>query len=54
MKEKIIFKRDRERIENLLEDVFEKVSKQKLNVTVYCLNSTKIWRHCRRCPNKPL
>ena len=30
------------KIENLLENVFEKVSKEKLNVTVYYLNSTKI------------
>lgn len=42
MIENIIFKWDKEKIENLLEGVFDKVSRQKLNVTVHCLNSTKM------------
>ena len=42
MNEEIIFKWDRERIENLLEDIFEKVGRQKVNVTVHWPNSTSL------------
>jgi len=35
-------------IENMLESVFENVSRQKLNITVYCPNNTKIWLICWR------
>ena len=31
-------------IKNLLESVFEKVGREKLNITVHSPNSTKIWR----------
>ena len=39
------------KIENLLENVFEKVSKEKLNVTIHYPNSTKIQISCQRCSN---
>ena len=42
MNEEIIFKWDREMMENLLEDIFKKVGKSKVNVTVHCPNNTKI------------
>ena len=50
MNEEIIFKWDREKIESQLEDVFEKVGRQKVNVTIVdCPKSTKIclvyWRY---------
>ena len=37
-------------IESLLENVFEKVSRQKKK-TNYSLNSTKIWNNSYKCPN---
>ena len=40
--EKIIFKWDREKIESPLEHVTEKIDRQKVKVTAYSLNSTKI------------
>ena len=46
MNEEIIFKWDGKKIESLLEDIFEKVSRQKVNVTVDCPNSTKICLVC--------
>ena len=49
MNEKIIFKWDREMIENLLEDVFEKVSRQKVNITVHYSNNTKIQINYQKC-----
>ena len=50
MNEEIIFKWDREKIESQLEDVFEKVGRQKVNVTtVDCPKSTKICLICWKC-----
>ena len=46
MNEKIIFKSNKVKIENLLKNLFEKVSMQKLKITVHFLNSIKIWRDC--------
>ena len=44
MNKEIIFKRDKKMIKDLLEDVFEKISKQKINDIIYYPNSTKIQR----------
>ena len=43
---KIIFKWDREKIESPLEHVTEKIDRQKVKVTAYSLNSTKIRKNC--------
>ena len=44
-----MFKWDRERIESLMENVFEKVNKQKVKWIFRSSNSTKIWKGCWGC-----
>ena len=46
MNEEIIFKWDGEKIESLLEDIFEKAGREKINVIVDSPNSTKICLVC--------
>ena len=47
MNKEIIFKSNKvKRIENLLKNLFENVSMQKLKITVHFLKSIKIWKDC--------
>ena len=41
-------------IESLLKSVFKKIGRQKVKLTVYFPNSTKIQRVCWRCSNYPI